>query len=253
MGNKVIAVSGKGGTGKTTVAALAMHSLIKMNRRPVLGVDADPNSNLGETLGLDIDMTIGDMLEDFLRDPTVVPGSMTKDVYLQMRMNQVLVERKGFDLLVMGRPEGPGCYCMVNNILRQFLEELHDNYKVAVIDNEAGMEHFSRNTNAHIDSLWLVTDHALRGLRAVKRIKQMIDGMRLDVDEMGIVVNRAPEQLSPAFLAEQESIGLPIWGTIPSDPLMQTFDLEQKSMMELPDDSPAGLAVEALLKKTLGE
>ena len=172
--SKTIAMSGKGGVGKTTVSALMMRYFTNNLNSPLLAIDADPNSNLGETLGLDIEKTVGDIRENFMRDPQGIPSGMDKIIYLEMLMNQVLIEQKNFDLLVMGRQEGQGCYCMVNNILNRFADELEKNYKYLLVDNEAGMEHLSRRTSGKVDMLLMVTDYALRGLRAVGRINEML-------------------------------------------------------------------------------
>ena len=247
--SNVIAMAGKGGVGKTTVSALVTRYFAKKNSDPLLAIDADPNSNLGETLGLKIDKTVGDIREGFMKDPQSVPSGMDKVVYLEMLMNQVIIEEKNFDLLVMGRQEGQGCYCMVNNILNRFAEELEGNYKYLLVDNEAGMEHLSRRTSGKVDMLLMVTDYALRGLRAVGRINSMLDDLKLTVREKGIIVNRAPEKLSQAFLDEVENIGVPIVATIPDDANLLEFDMAQRSLMELPDDSPAVVAVDGLMNK----
>lgn len=247
--NRVIAFAGKGGVGKTTVASLVIRSLSKNDKTPILAVDADPNSNLGETLGLDVTTTIGDIREDFMRDPQGVPSGMDKAVYLEMLVEQALIEKPAFDLLVMGRQEGQGCYCMVNNILHNFTDKLSQAYQYMVVDNEAGMEHLSRRTSGKVDMLFLVTDYSLRGLRALKRINEMLDSLKLNVEDMGIVVTRAPAQLNEKFLEEVEEIGLPILGTIPDDPALLDFDMEKRSLMELPDNSPAVVAVDALLQE----
>jgi CO dehydrogenase maturation factor len=223
--------------------------LQKKQTDPLLAIDADPNSNLGETLGLNIEKTVGDIREDFMKDPQAVPSGMDKVIYLEMLMNQVLIEEKAYDLLVMGRQEGQGCYCMVNNILNRFAEELEGNYKYLLVDNEAGMEHLSRRTSGKVDILLMVTDYALRGLRAVGRINEMLGDLKLDVKEKGIIVNRAPEKLSKAFLDEVERIGVPIIATIPDDGNLLEFDMEQRSLIELPDDSPAVAAVDNLMNK----
>ncbi|MEA2059506.1 MAG: AAA family ATPase [Thermodesulfobacteriota bacterium] len=245
--SKVIALAGKGGVGKTTVSALALRYLARNNASPVLAVDADPNSNLGETLGMNVEKSVGDIREDFMRDPQGVPSGMDKIVYIEMLMNQVIIESKDFDLLVMGRQEGQGCYCMVNNILNRFTEQLEKNYKYLLVDNEAGMEHLSRRTRGKVDKLILVTDYALRGLRAVGRINEMLDELKLDIKSLGLVVNRAPAELSPAFMAEVEKIAIPVLCTIPGDDALLEFDMEQKSLMDLPDDSPAVLAVNKMM------
>lgn len=250
---KVIAVAGKGGTGKTTVSALTIRKISKSGPTPILAVDADPNSNLGETLGIDVTKTIGDMREDFMKAPDQVPPGMDKNNYLQMLMSQILLEEKHFDLLVMGRQEGPGCYCFVNNVLRKFADELAQSYKVILTDNEAGMEHLSRRTSNKIHELFLVTDHALRGLRAVKRINELIDELNLRVDNRGIIVNRAPQTLNPAFLEEVENIGLPIVGVIPEDKNLEEYDMSAKSLMDLPDDSPSVVAVDQIIEKVFNK
>ena len=167
--SKVIALAGKGGVGKTTVAALILRQLIKNGSSPVLAVDADPNSNLGETLGLNIEKTVGDIREEFMRDPQSLPSGMDKAVYIEMMMNQILMEQEKFDLIVMGRQEGQGCYCMINNILNRFMEELEKSYEYIIVDNEAGMEHLSRRSSGRVDLLIMVTDYALRGLRADRK------------------------------------------------------------------------------------
>lgn len=247
----VIAMAGKGGVGKTTVSALILRYFTRHVQSPVPAIDADPNSNLGETLGMTIEKTVGDIREDFMRDPQGVPSGMDKILYLEMLMNQVLIENKNFDLLVMGRQEGQGCYCMVNNILNRFADELENNYKYMLVDNEAGMEHLSRRTSGKVDMLLMVTDYALRGLRAVGRINGLLDDLKLDVRQKGLIVNRAPDKLSQAFLDEVEQIGVPLLCTIPQDDNLLEFDMERRSMLELPDDSPAVLAVNDLMEKAI--
>lgn len=247
--SKVIAFAGKGGVGKTTVASLVVRSLSKSGKTPILAVDADPNSNLGETLGLEVTSTIGDIREDFMRDPQGVPSGMDKTIYLESLVEQALIEKPEFDLLVMGRQEGQGCYCMVNNILHNFTDRLTQSYRYMVVDNEAGMEHLSRRTSGRVDMLFLVTDYSLRGLRALKRIHEMLGSLKLEVADMGIVVTRAPAELNAKFLEEVEEMGVPIVGIIPDDPVLLDFDMEKKSLMELDDDSPSVAAVAELLEE----
>jgi CO dehydrogenase maturation factor len=249
--SRIIALAGKGGVGKTTVGALVVRYFVSRGISPVLAVDADPNSNLGETLGLEVTRTVGDIREDFMKDPQGVPSGMDKIVYLEMLMNQVLIEQKSFDLLVMGRQEGQGCYCMVNNILNRFAEELEKNYAYLLVDNEAGMEHLSRRTSGRVDMLLLVTDYALRGLRAVGRIREMLGDLKLGVSTIGLVVNRAPATLGKAFLDEAERIGVPILCSLPEDTNLLDFDMERRSLLELPDDSPAVAAVDRMMDTVL--
>jgi len=251
--SKIVALAGKGGVGKTTVSSLIIRQFAKNGVTPVLAVDADPNSNLGETLGLNVEKTVGDIREGYMKDPQQVPSGMDKINYLEMMMNQGLIEEKDFDLLVMGRQEGQGCYCMVNNILNKFIEELEKSYKYILVDNEAGMEHLSRRTSGRVDMLILVTDYALRGLRAVKRINEMLADLKLDVNEIGLVVNRAPEKLNERFLEEVEEIGVPIICTLPEDNTLLDFDMERKSFLDLPDDSPSVLKLDELMQKIINK
>jgi CO dehydrogenase maturation factor len=247
--SKVIAMAGKGGVGKTTVSALVTRYFAKQGKDTILAIDADPNSNLGETLGIEIEKTVGDIRENFMKDPQAVPSGMDKINYLEMLMNQVLIEEKEYDLLVMGRQEGQGCYCMVNNILNRFADELEKNYKYLLVDNEAGMEHLSRRTSGHVDILLMVTDYALRGLRAVGRINEMLGDLKLDIKHKGLIVNRAPKELSQAFLDEVERIGVPIFCIIPNDDNLLEFDMAQRSLMDLPDDSGAVKEIEEMMGK----
>jgi len=244
---KVIAFAGKGGVGKTTVASLVIRYLSGIGETPILAVDADPNSNLGETMGVEVHTTIGDIRETFMRDPQGVPSGMDKINYLETLVEQALIEKPSFDLLVMGRQEGQGCYCMVNNILNNFTDRLESSYKYLVVDNEAGMEHLSRRTSGKVDVLYLITDYSLRGLRAVSRIHTMLTSLKLDVKDIGIIVTRAPKELSAAFLKEVEEIGVPIVGTIPHDPALLEFDMEKRSLMELPDDALSVAAVSRIM------
>lgn len=245
--NKVIAFAGKGGVGKTTVAALVVRYLAARGKTPILAVDADPNSNLGETMGLDVPTTIGEIRETYMKDPQGVPSGMDKVNYLQTLIEQALIERPAFDLLVMGRQEGQGCYCMVNNILNSFTDKLTSHYAYTVVDNEAGMEHLSRRTSGKVDMLFLVTDYSLRGLRAVRRINQMIPGLKLDIKNIGIIVTRGPQQLSDAFLAEVAEIGLPVAGVVPHDPALLEFDMERRSLLDLPENALSVQAIEQIL------
>ena len=245
--SKIIAFAGKGGVGKTTVAALVIRNLARNGKAPVLAVDADPNSNLGETLGLEVTTTIGDIRETYMRDPQGVPSGMDKVNYIETLVEQALIEKPAFDLLVMGRQEGQGCYCMVNNILNKFTDKLAASYKYMVVDNEAGMEHLSRRTSGQVDVLFLVTDYSLRGLRAVKRINEMLPGLNLNVKSLGLVVTRAPQDLNEVFLREVAEIGVPLACIIPDDPALLSFDMVKRSLLDLPDNSPSVQAVDTLI------
>jgi CO dehydrogenase maturation factor len=247
--SKIIAFAGKGGVGKTTVSSLVIRYMSQLDKGPILAVDADPNSNLGETLGHDVTTTIGDIRETYMKDPQGVPSGMDKVNYLETLVEQALIEKSSYDLLVMGRQEGQGCYCMVNNILNNFTDKLGSHYKYMVVDNEAGMEHLSRRTSGKVDMLFLVTDYSLRGLRAVRRIHSMLESLRLDIKDMAIVVSRGPEELSEAFMKEVTEIGLPICGIIPDDSALLDFDMEQRSLIDLPDDSPSVVSVHKIMEQ----
>ena len=200
-------------------------------------------------MGLQVTSTIGEIRETYMKDPQGIPSGMDKINYLETLVEQALIENRAFDLLVMGRQEGQGCYCMVNNILNKFTDKLTKHYKYLVVDNEAGMEHLSRRTSGRVDLLFLVTDYSLRGLRAVRRINDMLGGLKLDVKNLAIVVTRGPENLSQEFLAEVQEIGLPIAGVIPYDPALLEFDMERRSLLDLPAESPSVLAVDKLMKE----
>ena len=235
---KMIAVAGKGGTGKTTVAALVTRYLLKKKLGPVFVVDADPNYTLAEALGVEVEQTIGGMREKFFGDRTEVPAGMSRESLLERNMNAALHEFDAYDLLVMGRQEGPGCYCYLNNILRRFLDTLADDYRYIVIDNEAGMEHLSRRTTRRVDLMLMVADHTVKGARAAERIVGLVDELELDVREKYLVLNRAPEQVADGVQAEIERTGLPVLAQLPDDAGVRQCDAEGSSLLDLPDDNP---------------
>lgn len=251
---KLIAVAGKGGTGKTTVAGLLIRWLVKNGRGPVLAVDADPDSNLPGVLGLSSAKslaTIGAAREDFFANRDSVPAGMPKQAWMEMQLAQALVESRDVDLMVMGRPEGPGCYCYINNMLRKYLETLGKNYPFVVIDNEAGLEHISRRTAQDIARLIIVSDYSLNGLRAARRVGDLAREMKLAVERPVLVINRAPERFSDAFAAALAKAGLEPNGCIPLDPLVAEFDIADRPCMDLSDDSPAVRAMDRIAERML--
>ncbi len=233
--------------GKTTVAGLIVRSLLKRGKTPVLAVDADPNTNLAEAVGLPAEVTVGSLIAGFIDSKIDIPAGMTKESFLQVKMNGAVSEGRGLDLISMGRGEGPGCYCYPNLILRGFVEDLSGNYPFVVIDNEAGMEHLSRRTSETIDQMLLVSDPSIRGLRAVQRIHDLIKELKLDVGRVSLVIGRAPDPLPPALAEEIEALGLPLAGLIPPDSLIDEYDLARRPLAELPDESPAVQACEQIL------
>jgi CO dehydrogenase maturation factor len=189
----VIAFAGKGGTGKTTIAALTVRYLMEKKKRPVLAVDADSNSCLNEALGVAVHATIGKLREESLetvRSGAERPGGMSMEQLFDYQVQQSIIESKGFDLMVMGRPEGPGCYCAANNIIRKYTDQLSDKYSYVVMDNEAGMEHLSRRTTHKVDLLLVISDPTQKGLQTAKRINSLVDELQLEVDIRKLIVNR---------------------------------------------------------------
>jgi len=234
---KLIAVAGKGGTGKTTVAALVVRHLVKTGRTPVFAVDADPNYTLGEALGIEVEQTIGTTREEFIDERTDIPAGMSKEAVLERKMHATVQESKDFDLLVMGRQEGPGCYCYLNNVLRKFMEVLSSDYPFVVVDNEAGMEHLSRRNTKKIDLLLVVCDHSVKAARAAGRIVDLVEELKLRVGQKFLVLNRSPENISAEVQAEIDRSGLSILARLPEDPEVSKADMTGSSLLDLPEDS----------------
>jgi CO dehydrogenase maturation factor len=249
--SKVIAVAGKGGTGKTTIAGLLIRQLVNSKRGPILAVDADADSNLPEVLGLSSATslaTIGATREDFFTNRDNIPAGMPKQAWMEMQLAMALVESKDIDLMVMGRPEGAGCYCYINNMLRKYLETLGENYPYVVIDNEAGLEHISRRTAQKISRLVIVSDYSLNGLRAARRVRDLAREMKLAIGRVVLLINKAPETFSEHFNTALANADLVPDGCIPLDPLVAKFDIEGKSCTALPDDSTAVRAMQQITK-----
>ncbi|MFQ6039314.1 MAG: AAA family ATPase [Candidatus Poribacteria bacterium] len=242
-----IAVAGKGGTGKTTIASLIIAQLLSEKNGSILAVDADPNSTLNEALGVKLECTLGDAREEMLKHKYDLPGGMDKHRYMQYRLQTCLVEEKGYDLLAMGRTEGPDCYCYVNNLLRGIMDEFSSNYEYIVMDNEAGMEHLSRRTTRNVDLLLVVSDESVIGVRTAGRIYQMTKGLELNLGDSYLIINRAHESLPEPVVAEVEETDVKLLGTVPADENIVEYELAGKSLLSLPDDSPARVAVQELL------
>jgi len=242
-----IAVAGKGGCGKTSITALVIRYLKKNGKTPILAVDADPNANLGESLGLKVPQTIGKILDDFQHEKISIPPGMTKEAYLDYKLNETLVESQGLDLITMGRGQGPECYCYPNTVLKKFIDGLSDNYAYVVMDNEAGMEHLSRKTTDDVDALLLVSNHSVKGVRAIGRILELAGELKLHVKKKYILINMVPDKLDPLVAEELKRLGLKADIIIPEDKTLYRQDLEQKPLMDMPDNSPAVQAVAALM------
>jgi CO dehydrogenase maturation factor len=245
----LIAMAGKGGTGKTTVAGMLLRYLVQHGKTPVLAVDADANSNLNEVLGLTVDLTVGQAREEMKKGGGLV--DITKDQLIEMRINQALVEADGFDLLSMGQPEGPGCYCAANHMVARFMDILAKNYPYILMDNEAGMEHMSRLTTHEVDLLVLVSDPSWRGIQAARRLKDLAASLKVVVGRSVLIVNRVVNGLSPKAAAEIEAQGLELAGLIPEDSGVAEFDSQGRPTYELPSNSPAIQAAYAIFARLI--
>jgi CO dehydrogenase maturation factor len=230
-----IALAGKGGTGKTTMAGLLIKYLVSRSKTPVLAVDADCNANLNEVLGLEVKDTLGNAREEMKKG--VVPGGMTKDIFMEMKVEESMVEAQGYDLIVMGQPEGAGCYCAANTLLAGFMDRLSGNYPYIVMDNEAGMEHISRLTTKDVDVLLIVTDSSRRGLQAAIRIDELARSLNIGVGKSYVVINQIKEAPSEMALKMIKEGNLELAGTVPDDSTVYQFDFEGRPTIEMPEDS----------------
>ncbi len=247
--SKTIAIAGKGGTGKTTIAAFLIRLL--STKGTVLAIDGDPSSNLNLALGLPSGESVGSVREemsDKVKKGKFEPG-LSKPDYIEYKIRESLVESEQIDLLAMGRPEGPGCYCAANNMLRGSIDRLADNYDYVVIDNEAGMEHISRQTTRDVDILLIIADLSLRSVITAGRIKDLIKELRARVDKIALVVNRVNGSLSPEIQAEIANTGLEVIGHIPQDPGIATLDAKGVPLIDLPEDAPAKREVLEISRK----
>ena len=242
-----IAVAGKGGSGKTTLASLIIRYLEKNGAGPILAVDADPNANLGESLGLEVGETIGSIIASFNEEKINIPPGMTKETYLEYRLNQALVESQRLDLMTMGRGEGPECYCYPNLMLRKFIDSLAGNYAYMVMDNEAGMEHLSRRTTQGVDELLIVSNHSVKGVRTVARIEDMVAQLKLRVKRCSVIISLSPPELDPLVREELSRLKIEPRARIPVDSEVVRYDLEMRPLTELPDSSAAVEAVNSLM------
>lgn len=255
-----IALAGKGGTGKTTVAALLVRHFARKHLGTVLAIDADPSSNLNLVLGLPLTVTVGDIRENMLagvQNGSVGTG-ITRHDFLKTEIRLAVEEGDTVDLLAMGRPEGQGCYCPVNHMLRQIIDGLGQSYDFVVIDNEAGMEHLSRRTTRDVDFLLVVTDPTVRGVKTAEGIVKLADDLQINVGKALLVVNRVEGELPPALRATLDGLktagplqGIELAGVIPADPRIGEFDAVGRPLVELGSDSPAAQAIEALAEKLI--
>ncbi|MDE7242577.1 MAG: AAA family ATPase [Oscillospiraceae bacterium] len=245
---QTIALAGKGGVGKTTICGMLIEYLCEKKNGPVLAVDADANSNLNEVLGVEVESTLGDIREDIanaeLSSKNPIPAGMTKADYAEMRFGDALTETDGYDLLVMGRTQGKGCYCFVNGLLSSQVAKYAKNYRYIVVDNEAGLEHLSRGVLPQVDTILLVSDCSRRGVQAAGRLAQMIVDLKLGATEVGLIINRAPGGVLNAGVQEEiAKYGMKLMGVVPHDETVYEYDAEGRPSVTVPQDSPVKQAV----------
>jgi len=244
-----IAVSGKGGTGKTTICALIINYLLKKGLTPVLAVDADANATLAEVLGVEVHNTIGRVLDGLLKQKEGLPFGLVKLSLIENKLYEVLIEEGGFDLLVMGQGEGPGCYCYPNAVLRDAIDKLSKNYRYVVIDNQAGLEHISRRTNGDLDVLLLVSSPTLRGIKTAVRLQNLVRDLNLKVGRFCLIINRITGELPKEILEEIKGQNLDLQGIIPDDENIKYNDEQGIPLINLNDNAPSFRKIEELMEK----
>lgn len=248
---KVIAVTGKGGTGKTAVTAMLIRYLLKGSGRKyrILAIDADPDANLADAMGVTVGKTIGDMREFMQQSRYTTSPDTDKLALFESKLFEILAEEDGYDLLVMGKPEGSGCYCFVNNLLRGIMDKTVNDYDLTIIDTPAGLEHLSRKTIPDLDILVVVTDESRRGLTTAERIRDLAGEIELRYKELYVVVNKVTPERKKQVLENASGVGLKVIGTIPYDELLAKFDLVGDPLIGLPDDTPAVVEMKSVVKE----
>lgn len=257
-----IALAGKGGVGKTTIAGMVIKFLAQSQDGAILAIDADPSSNLNMVLGLELEWTVGDIREDMLTQVKTsltaqgaamgaLPGGVSKHEYLDYEIRSSLAEGNHFDLIAMGRSEGPGCYCAVNHNLRDVVDSISKNYRYVVIDNEAGMEHLSRRTTRDVDYLLVVTDPTQRGLVAAQRIADLRNELDIRVENAYLIVNRVSGEMPPALGEAVEKLPIPLLGIVPADNELMDFEFSGRPLVELGEESPVYRSVAGMMEQVL--
>lgn len=255
-----IALAGKGGVGKTTIAGMVVKYLAQSQNGTILAIDADPSSNLNMVLGLDLEWTVGDIREDMLSQVKTsltaggaamgaLPGGVSKHEYLDYEIRSSLAEGIQFDLIAMGRSEGPGCYCAVNHNLRDVVDSISKNYRYVVIDNEAGMEHLSRRTTRDVDHMLIVTDPTQRGLVAAQRIAELRTELDIRVENAYLILNRLTGDMPPALEKAIQQLPIPLLGVVPSDSDLMDFEFSGRPLVDLGDDSPVFRSVAEMMEQ----
>ena len=257
-----IALAGKGGTGKTTISAMIIKYLINKGKGPILAIDADPSANLNMVLGVDLEYTIGGIREDMLKQVQntqnvggaargSIAGGMSKHEYLDYEIHSSLIESDKFDLIAMGRSEGPGCYCAVNHNLRDILDKLSHNYPYVLMDNEAGMEHLSRRTTQDVDHLFIISGPTQRGLSAAAGIVDLKEELEIRIKNTYFILNRVPGEIPTPLQERINKLEVPFLGPVPADNNVMEYDISGKPLIELEDDAPVYQAVAAMMEKVL--
>ena len=249
-----IAVAGKGGVGKTTLTGMMIQRLAEQKKGPILAVDADANSNLNEVLGVEVEMTLGDIRDELsnaeLSNESPIPKGMSKQDYTEFKFDSALVEEDDYDLLVMGHTQGKGCYCFVNGLVQTQVQKLQSHYPYIVVDNEAGMEHISRGILPMMEVAILVSDCSRRGVQAAGRIAKLMKELNFKPQKTGLIVNRVPDgKLDAGTLEEIRNQGLELLGVVPHDDQVYQYDCDGKPIIQLPKDSPVRSALGEIVKK----
>ena len=247
-----IAVAGKGGVGKTTTCGMIIDYLVNTGKSPVLVVDADANSNLNEVLGVEAETTLGTIREEMAQAELKgsIPSGMTKADYASFKFNSALIEEDDYDMLIMGRTQGKGCYCYVNGVLTTLVEKYARNYKYVVMDNEAGLEHVARGTLPHVDTMLLISDCSRRGVQAAARVAEMIRELELKPGRMGLIVNRAPGGvLSEGIREEIAKHNLELFGVLPQDEGVYDCDSDGTPSSKLPESNPVKQALKGIMQE----
>ena len=250
----IIAVAGKGGVGKTTLCGLLIQYLCESGKKPVLAVDADANANLNEVLGVEVEVTLGELREEIERAGVdsryQIPAGMTKQAYLETRLAHAVAEEDDYDLMVMGRTQGQGCYCFVNGLVQTQVQKLQSHYPYVVVDNEAGMEHISRGLIPSMETAILVSDCSRRGVQAAGRIAALMKELNFKPKTVGLIVNRALQgKLDEGTLEEVNKQGLNLLGVVPHDQNVYQYDCDGKPIVRLPKDSPVRSALHDIVRK----
>ena len=246
-----IAVAGKGGVGKTTTCGMIIDYLCGKKDGPVLVVDADANANLNEVLGVDVETSLGQIREEMAQAELkgTLPAGMTKADYADFKFSSAIIEEDDFDMLVMGRTQGKGCYCFVNGVLKTQVDKYAKNYSYVVMDNEAGLEHVARGTLPKVDTMLLISDCSRRGIQAAARVAELVREMELQPTKMGLIVNRAPNgQIDAGIQEEIAKHGLELLGVLPQDESVYRCDCDGEPSAKLPDSNPVKAAVKDIMK-----